>query len=157
MPKSLTVGYFIDEWASIVTTLAEEIRDMKALFQNALPKRRFRFKAVRPEVLLNEPGLDAYFYDIGGLCYVDPGGSLRDRLTDCVLTVVRERPNLLVVPYSNMTCRDFYDIVHSEQADLVGAPNVLTGYVWDGGRCTRRDAVDSVDEAITAGLREWWA
>jgi len=160
MSKGIVVGYFIDEFASIGETQKKEIAAMKKLFRKALPKRKLMFKEVRPERVKAEPGFDAFFYDIGGLCYVDHSGAMRERMTIEVLNAVRDRSNVVFIPYSSFTCRDFFDIIHYEQTDLMTAPNVIVGYEWRDGSCRAKEDEDGnlmIDEAIIDGIKRWFA
>lgn len=158
--RSIVVGYFIDEFASIGETQKNEIAAMKKLFRKALPKRKLIFKVVEPINVRSEPGLDAFFYDIGGLCYVDQSGAMRERMTIEVLNAVRDRPSVVFIPYSNFTCRDFFDIIHHEQTDLMTAPNVVSGYAYRNGGCSAKEDKDGhwmIDQAIAEGIKRWFS
>lgn len=170
-PKKIIVGYFLDDFSSIsaeaeaeslgITPEELEVSQMKALFTESLPDREFIFKPVRIELLAKEPGVDVFFYDFGGLSYVDMDGRQREHLTNVVLSVMRDRPNLLIIPYSRMTCRDFLDVVHHEQSDLVNAPNVVTGYKYTGSGIEDKEGPDGefliLDDEIKQGIADWFS
>lgn len=108
----MIVWLYVDQFASMLTTVEEEYEGLERLFRESLDCALVFHRDKYPHELRNGCP-DIYLFDIGGLCYVDHSGDRRHDFCHEVVRAVEEHPNTLFIPWTSMT-RDMFRFALTE-------------------------------------------